>query len=261
MRILRIATSDDTLPTVDDAERGYRIVEQALAAETGRSTETICREGWPDPRLPTVIDRWIDNLQPDIVFLRVSSFWFTYESVPLKLQRSWIGPPARFAARAGFASAARPWPGNTSAFNAGRNVLRRAIGSAIYFTPEQVIESMAVCIRRILQHENVVLIVRGPLIAETAGCSAAVQARAEERRRAVDSAVARLCAELHVHYTGCRAAPPAEAVAPFRGPDRLHLNAGGHRRVGLEETEAHLAAWRHSRGAEVPLYLESAAVT
>lgn len=35
MRILRLGTSDDLLPTVAEHERGYRIIEQVLAAETG----------------------------------------------------------------------------------------------------------------------------------------------------------------------------------------------------------------------------------
>jgi hypothetical protein len=261
MRILRLATSDDTLPTVQESERGYRIVEQAIAAETGQTVETTCREAWPDANLPAVIDRWIDSLQPDIVFFRVSSYWFTYQSVPLKLQRSRLGWPARMAANAGFASAARPWPGNTAAFNTGRNALRRVVGSAVHFTPEQVIEAVTACIRRVLQHENVVLVVRGPLIAETAGCSRAIRDRAEEDRRRVDRAIARLCAEVHVHYTGCREAPPLPSVARFRGPDRLHLNAAGHRRVGIEEAQAHLTAWHRSRGADLPLYLETDAVT
>ncbi len=86
MRILRLGTSDDILPTVAEHERGYRIVEQALAAETGETVETIIREAWPEPGLPEVLGRWLDRFEPDVVSLKVSSFWFTYESVPERLR-------------------------------------------------------------------------------------------------------------------------------------------------------------------------------
>ena len=70
-----------------------------------------------------------------------------------------------------------------------------------------------------------------------------------------------LCAELRFHYTGCAAAPPIKQLFRYRGPDRMHLNAEGHRRVGEEESRALISAWRRLHGADEPLYLESEAVT
>jgi len=259
MRILRLATSDDVRPTVADHERGYHIVERALAAETGEDVETIMREIWPDPELPDVLGRWIERFEPEVVSLKVSSFWFTYESVPQRFR----GLPlvGRHLAAAGLTAAGTPWIGHSAPFDAARNLARRVVGSAIYFTPAQVLEVMAECLRRIVREEGLLVVVRGPLIAEIRGCSKALQARGEQRRQEVDRAVGRLCAELHVHYTGCREAPPFCDVQRWRGPDRLHLNAEGQRRVGLEEADAMLAAWRHSKGGDQPLYLESRAVT
>lgn len=262
MRILRLGTSDDLLPTVAEHERGYRIIEQVLAAETGEPVETIVRDIWPDAALPEVVGRWMDRYEPDVVSLKVSSFLFTYESVPQRLRElRLLGPAGDRLADAALKTAGTAWIGNSAPFDVVRNVARRVVGSAVYFTPEQMVEVMEVCLRRLVRAEGAVVVVRGPLIAESRGCSARLQERAEERRRHVDQAMARLCAELHIHYTGRREAPPFREVKRWRGPDRLHQNAEGQRRVGIEEAEAMLAAWRNSKGGNQPLYLESQAVT
>lgn len=259
MRILRLGTSDDILPTVAEHERGYRIVEQALAAETGETVETIIREAWPEPGLPEVLGRWLDRFEPDVVSLKVSSFWFTYESVPERLRTlPLVGD--RLAA-AGLKTASTPWLGNSGAYDVARKAARRVLGSATYFTPDQVIEVIEACIHRIVRAERALVVVRGPLVAEVRGLPARLQERGEQRRRHVDRAIAHLCSDLHVHYTGCREAPPFREVERWRGPDRLHQNNEGQRRVGIEEAEALLAAWRHSKGRDELLYLESQAVT
>ena len=183
MRILRLSTSDDLHPSVPDELRGYRIVERTVAAETGEPVETILREIWPEANLPDVVGAWLDRYEPDIVFLRVSSFWASYQSVPLKLRRSRLGAPGRALARAGFAAAEVPRVGHSRAFIAFRDAARRVIGGATYFTPEEVIERLTLTMRRVLRREGVLLIVRGGLVAETAGCPAGVVAREEEKRR------------------------------------------------------------------------------
>ena len=262
MRYLRLSTSDDLLATVADHERGFRAVEQALATEAGEPVETMVREIWPDPHLPDVVETWLSRFEPDVVSLKVSSFWFTYESVPLRLrQLGMLGPVGGRIADVGLRSAATPWIGNSRPFDVVRNLARRVVGSAIYFTPDQVIGVMDGCLRRIVRHEGAVVAVRGPLIAETRGCDRKLVGRGEQRRRQVDRAMAALCTDLHLHYTGRQAAPPFDQVKRWRGPDRMHMTAEGHRRAGMEEAEAMLRAWRHARGAAVPLYLESEAVT
>src|SRR4029079_15876972 len=86
VRILRLSNSDDMREAPDVPRRAYRIVEAALTAETGEPVETIVRDAWPEPNLPDVVDGWLKRYEPDIVFLKVSSYWFTYRSTPLKFQ-------------------------------------------------------------------------------------------------------------------------------------------------------------------------------
>jgi hypothetical protein len=261
MRILRLSTSDDILPTVAESERGYRLIEAALGAESHQPVETIVRNIWPTEDLPELIERWLDAAQPEIVTFKVSSFWFSYESVPLRLQRGSLGLPGKLLAQVGDTAGKASWLADTAAFHALRSAARRTVGGAIYFTPDEVIERVTACVRRILQRENVVALVRGPLVAESGGASLRAQRRLEARRRYVDRALAERCAGMHVHYTGCRAAPPISELLPYRGPDRMHLNALGHERVGREEAAAVLTAWRIALGASGPIYLESCAVT
>jgi hypothetical protein len=259
VRILRLSNSDDLREAPDVPRRAYRFVEAALTAETAEPVETVVRDAWPEAGLPDVVEGWLKRYEPDIVFLKVSSYWYTYRSTPLKLQRSraralhTIGGGAARAAERGRLS-------ELAAFHAFRNAARRLLGGALYFTPEQVIEAISGVIRRVSQHEDVLLVVRGGLMAEALGCSAAVQRRAEADRQHVDRALAALCAELRVHYTGCREAPPLEQALAYRGRDRMHVNAAGHERVGMEEAKAMLAAWRNAHGEPGPLYLESDAV-
>ncbi|MGH2632945.1 MAG: hypothetical protein ACRDG3_06005, partial [Tepidiformaceae bacterium] len=185
MRILRLSTSDDLRPEVPESDRIHRLVEQTLTEETGQPVETMIRVIWPTPALPEAIGRWLDSYDPDVVFFRVSSYWFTYESVPLKFERSRFARPGHVLARAGFASASTPWLAYTPVYRGARNLARRVIGSAVNFTPDEVIEAVEGSLRRIVQHERAVVVVRGALIAETDGCSAAVQRRAEANRQCV----------------------------------------------------------------------------
>jgi hypothetical protein len=88
-----------------------------------------------------------------------------------------------------------------------------------------------------------VVVVRGPLVAESWGCSRALRERAERDRQHVDRTLAALCRELRLHYTGRRVAPSYGEVRRYRGPDRLHLNAEGHRRQGTGTSPRGGRAW------------------
>ena len=131
MRILRLGTSDSILPLVDEGDRDVRIIEQAMAAEAGEPVETIAREIWPEPGLPGIIQRWLERFEPDMVSFKVSSYWFTYSSVPLRMRRlSRLGPVGPAIAAAGLKAAARPSVGNSGPFELARRGLRRTLGGA-----------------------------------------------------------------------------------------------------------------------------------
>ena len=247
MRILRITNSDDLNPSVPESLRSPAVAERILAEATGESSETVVRIIWPGPTLPGLIDEWIVRYQPDLILLVVTSFWFTYESVPLKIERE-FGPIGRPIARAGYRAAGNPTFSQSRLFHAGRRLALRTIGGAVHFTPEQVVGTIEACVRTILAHENVALVVRGPYAAFTSDAGSSARQRAERRWFEVHGAVERLCRQLHVEYISFEKPVSNENDrGRFQG-DFVHVTEEGHRERAEAEARAMLAAWRKLRG-------------
>jgi len=251
IRILRLTLSDDLVPLPEGTRRSWQVAEDIFSREVSQPVETTLRVIWPEPSLPDLVERWLERYQPDIVSLKVSPYWFTYESVPLRLQRHIpvIGPRL---ATAGLRAADTSWLAQNPVFRTARRATRRIIGGETYFTPEQVLSVIEECIRRILRREGVILLVRGPLEPTDDEGGTKARLRTERKRDSVHLDLKSLCADLHVHYSG---ADSVRAVP--RGPDQLHLSPEGHAEKGREEGAALLDAWRHAHGdASAPLYYD-----
>jgi hypothetical protein len=208
--------------------------------------ETISRVIWPDPGLPDLVDRWVERYQPELVLLVVTSYWFTHVSLPLAIERRFgrVGKPI---ARAGDRLVHKPLLARNRAFNAARQVARGTIGGETNFTPEQVIESMETCVRRVLAHENVALAVRGPRIAFATEGSTKAKRIAEERRGMVDRHMAEFCRQLHVEYIAYDTGVSPDAAQSEFQADMVHVTEAVHAEQGRIEGEAMLRAWRANR--------------
>jgi len=173
----------------------------------------------------------VQEFEPDIVYMNVLTYWYAYESVPLKLQRL-LGK--RVGTAVGEAGASfgrsRRWSHNI----VGRNVrkwLQAAIGGDPNFTTSVVIERCADAISRIVRREGVVLIVKGGRGMSRGGLTKREQARKEARRLEVHYAMKTLCAQKHVRYIGSET--PRWKIEPSRPKgtrvgDGVHSNAKGH---------------------------------
>lgn len=247
VKILRLTTSDENAghqePGSSSADVSARVIEQA----TGEPVEMFTRSPWPAPGLPDLIDRWLDAYTPDIVLLKVNSFWFNYLSVPLLLERK-LGPAGKYLNRAGVRAGELSWLNRTRAFQASRQALVRVVGGATYFTPDEVITSMQDCSRRILAREGVGLVIQGPesrmnhLLAPKA-------ARAHERRRLkVHHGMRKFAEDVHVPFFGQDTLPTKAEIAATVGADQLHLNTAAARRTGEKQGEVIAALWRDLRG-------------
>lgn len=242
MRILRLANSNDFVDYVSDEKRAYRYVEQALEALTGEPWETIRKPIQPAENLPDIVDRWVNEFQPDIVYLMVNSYWFNYESVPLKLKRK-FGRVGQAVGDVGLSAAGKPWFADHWWFHKTRYFLQATIGGETPYTPEYVLENMEAVIRRVLRHEHVHLVVRSSMGGrERPDLPKKVRERRDVRRKIVADGIERLCAQLNVaNMSGKtkRKYNPEE-----RAGDNLHRNERGHAESGAREAAFMVAFWR-----------------
>jgi hypothetical protein len=203
--------------------------------------ETVRRTVWPGDALPGIIESWLEKYEPDVVSLTVSSFWVSFASVPLKVERSlpgWGKPLSAFAFRA----ADREWLSHNRVFRAVRRVALGSIGGAYHFEPEYVDALVEECVRRILRREQIGLAVRGPApLLIDAGTAA--RRDAEERRRRLHVAIEELCRRVGVPYAGWDE-PVGDEARFSRLGDFTHINAAEHERRGIMEGELLVAAWR-----------------
>ncbi len=242
MRILRLTNSDDFNGRIAEESRTPAVAQRTFEQATGLSAETTTRVIWPDDELPTLIDRWLDRFEPDLVMLAISSFWFTYESVPLRIQQR-LGPRVgRPLAQAGIRAAAKPWLAESALFRRGREMAHRVIGGVAYFTPEYIMGLMEACTRTITRRESMALLLRGPHSAFNAPGSRAGYELAERRRTQVVGGLRRISEKFEVELMGRDVAPRFETEIFMK--DHVHLNDFGHRQRGEEEGRGMVRAWR-----------------
>lgn len=226
-------------------------IRKGLERELGELVEIRARAVWPRKSLPTVVDGWMRDFEPDLVVFPISVFWFGYESVPVRLDRQ-LGPLGRGIAKASLKAAATPWLAHNPVFQSGRRTAQRFVGGRSYFEPEEVIAVSRATIRAILRSEGASLVVLGPSGGEKWSADAASAARIAARKQQVDEAMRAFCRENHVQYLDramllakANVAPDA-AKAPLQGDD-LHLNAEGHRQTADRYLQLSLALCREAK--------------
>ena len=199
---------------------------------------------WPDAKFPATLQKWLARYQPDIVYLNVVSFWFQYESVPLRMERL-FGRFGKKVSDAGFNIASNRVLAHNRPFRAFRGMAQRTIGGDNHFTSHEVIECMSECIRLVLRREGTVLVVSGPGSRNDHSVTPWKRRRNERRRQEVDGALKSLCEQLHVQYEGVQQPrwKAREEVGGQRIGDGLHFNASGHARRAEEMFQSIHRAW------------------
>lgn len=244
MRILRLTNSDDMNETIPPALRASALAEKLIERRIGEPIETIARVIWPDPELPDIVESWLDRYQPDCVFMRTASYWVTYESVPLRLQRrAYRG--TGWLARLGGAAGANSRLASTAPFRVTRRAAVRMIGGDVYFTPEGAAATVAATLRKVVARESLVAVVRGPFNPHNSSGTEAGLARSNTRNARFDSLVGSICGELHVPYLPVRHL----AEAGMQGGDEVHLNRKAQRMIAEAEAGAIVDALVAARGA------------
>lgn len=244
MKILRFGLSDDSYGDLPLEQRSWHISQQQLAEASGAPWETVLEDGRPASSLPGLVERRVAEVQPEMVVFCCPAFWVSYPSAPLLVLRSRI-PFAKTVARAGFWAASKPAVANRAIFHAGRRVAAAGATTAFFFEPEQALSRYEEAFRAVLRHEHTAIAVRGPLPLRI-HAKKALREVCEGRRATLDAGLAAICSKLHIEYRGFGggATHPDEELLG----DRIHVNAAGHARRAIDESEVMVRAWRALSG-------------
>ncbi len=183
------------------------------------------------------MDGWLDRYRPDVLFLRASAYWCSYESLPLRLERR-IPLAGHLLARAGTRTGESRWA-DSRPFQLARRTLVRTFGGDVHFEPGAVTEILEQVFRRAARHESLVMAVRGPGFPRDVTESVGGALRAGRRNNALDHALAAMCERLHVAY----ARHPQEFERAQLGADRFHTNEAGQQVQGEVEGNLIARAW------------------
>jgi hypothetical protein len=250
MKILRLGNSDDLNPAVPVEDQGWFISQNFIERAIGEPVETVVRPIWPGTELPGLVEKWIAESEPDLVFLKVTWFWYGYESVPRRIERL-FGRAGKPVASAALGAAKKPALAKNAGFKLGRRLAHRVIGGDTPFSTRQVIAVMEETIRTVLSHEDIALLVKGT--GDGRGPSDGIPGSHERytsRRLEVEGTIERFCKSVHVPYIGTGRVPTKVGRMDLKGGDGIHRKADGHSRMGLWEGEAMLQAWEGFRSSE-----------
>jgi hypothetical protein len=179
-----------------------------------------------------VVRRWMDEFRPELVTFYVSSFWFLYESTPVRMERK-FGGPGRFISQQSQKIAATPWLAHNRVFQWGRKRTQDVLGGSAWFEPDEVIARSIQIIREVIQSEGSYLVVVGASGGERWARDKEHLQRIIARRDTVDAALGAFCRSHHIEYVSVAQlsalATPPEPVS-LQG-DELHLDRKGHSQV------------------------------
>lgn len=229
MKVLLLGNSNDAGSWIGEGKKRHEIVGERLAELHGEPVTVVSKSIWPREGLPRVVDGWVAEHEPDVVYLTVLSYWFQYRSVPLRVRRL-LGRFGTRVSDAGFRVAESPRWAHNAVFRQTRRLLQRTIGGDTHFTPDEVVERVTDVLRTLLQHEGLVLAIQGADGRTDYAFSKRGRANNERRRLYVDSRLRAWCKEHHVTYENT---PEAAfrldlTLASNRVGDGLHANAQWH---------------------------------
>ncbi|MGB4864015.1 MAG: SGNH/GDSL hydrolase family protein [Tepidiformaceae bacterium] len=229
MKLLFLGNSSDTGSWIDESSRRVSIMRERFKADLGIDAEIVAKNCWPNERMLSFVQRWVDEFEPDFVFLNIASYSFTYESSPLKVRRI-LGKVGEPVGDAGMRLAqSKRWSHN-AAFRTLRRIGQASFGGDTHVSPEDAAARYTEVIRNILRKEGVVLAVKGPTGRRNPGLTRRQARRHEARRQLVHERIRQLTAQLRVPYLGSDEPRWKTNPVPRHSTvgDGLHANEAGH---------------------------------
>lgn len=229
MKLLFLGNSSDTGAWIDESSRRVSIMHERLKADLAVDAEILAKNCWPNERMVSLVQRWMDEFEPDFVFLNIAAYSFTYESSPLKVRRI-LGKMGEPIGDAGMRLAeSKRWSHN-AAFRMLRQIGQASFGGDTHVSAEDAATRYSELIRSILRKEGVVLAVKGPGGRRNPGLTRRQARRHEARRQVVHQQIRQLTSQLRVPYLG--SAEPRWKTNPTPRHttvgDGLHSNEAGH---------------------------------
>ena len=250
MKLLWLGTSQDVDGYVPEERRAPGLVGKRLGEIMNTDVEVDVRYIWPTKRLPSLLESWMEQSQPDMVLIVVSAYWCCYESVPLKVQRK-FGKAGGRTAKAGLKVADTGWLSSNRLFYAAKRLALLTIGGATNFEPEKVLTRMKECISIVRRNEDTVLLIHGLHALDAHYTLAGRRPWAEARRQFVDRGLSDFCRDLPVSYDGIETEPDFYSDLSLRYGDRLHYTPAGQAAVVGDYVPRFLEAWKQ-RHPELP---------
>jgi hypothetical protein len=242
MRVLRLGTSNDDAGSLPEEQRAWKIAERHLAGWAGEAVETTLKRAWPNAQFPSLVERWVDEHEPDLVVLQVNNFWYGHESIPLWFERR-LGRAGKSLSSAGLKVGKSAWFADNRWAQMFNRKLLSILPKATHFTVAEVAVCMEGAMRKVLAHEGVVLLVRGN--EDWAAMPMATRRfnrRNAARNAAMSGAMRSVCERLRVPYSQ-RPTLHAGEVRTVNGAG-WHNNAEGERLAGEFDGQAMASAWQ-----------------
>lgn len=227
LKILWLSNSNDTRANLMEGARRPELMAKMLEQEIARPVTLVTKPIWPSEALPEIIERWIAREDPDIVWLNTAAYWFTYESVPLRLKNR-FGRVGGRVSEIGIRAGDDPRFANKATFRLFRRLLQLTIGGDTQLTPEQVVERQTQSARTVARHEQVVLILEGPRGRTNFYASKRTEARAERKRLYVHARLRALALELRAEYCGTDVTLRELVGNLSTQKDKFHMDEAGH---------------------------------
>jgi hypothetical protein len=234
MRLLWLGASEIESAELPPEALTQNVAARLLGDAAGAEVEVLTRRVWPSPNMPDAVERWLERLKPDLVYLWVSSYPACCATVPIRM-RQLFGRWGETVGEAGVAAAGDGWLLHSPAFGAARWLARHTIGARTNFEPMEVVAVMDATIRSILQQEGI-----GLVVAQSPRPVYVVSDRelADARWRTQSTAVSALCNKLHVPCIDLDTGVSDDEIRALRGRDSVHFNEAGHLAYGTRAAEA-----------------------
>ena len=251
MRVLFLANSNELVPNPDGSPLRSELVERKLREELG-TVEVVTKAAWPTEKLPDIVSRWMDEYEPDIVYINVAEFWCLYESVPLRVRRV-LGRFGTPLAWLGLKAADTPVVAHNRAFRWLQRTTQAVVGGDPHFTEGEVVERVIACARTALQREGTGVVVDGQRGRRKFSPTERGLRRIEARRLRVHRRLQAACEQLHVIYESDETPQWTTLDDRTLGfqRDGFHFGSSGQEHMAAESTELILRAVRELEGNPV----------